>query len=232
MTSQVIFGESMEILQEEEKWYMVKLSHDGYEGWIDKKQIQTFSSNAPASNRCISTLFEIALSSSAQKVILPAGSRIFHPDEEGFVIDDEHYQLRDATNLSRRLDNIVPVALSFLGTPYLWGGRTFMGIDCSGFSQTIFNLVGKSLPRDAYQQADIGTSIAFVEETRTGDLAFFDNADGRITHVGIVIDEDNTSKKIIHASGEVRIDTLDHEGIFHEQKRKYTHHLRLIKRIL
>jgi cell wall-associated NlpC family hydrolase len=116
----------------------------------------------------------------------------------------------------------------FLNAPYLWGGKTPFGIDCSGFTQTVYKLNGIKLLRDAYQQAEQGETLSFVEEAEAGDLAFFDNEEGRIVHVGIVLD----NNKIIHASGKVRIDGFDHHGIFNNEKRDYSHKLRLLKRIV
>jgi len=106
-----------------------------------------------------------------------------------------------------------------------------MGIDCSGFTQLVMRLNGFSLLRDAYQQAEIGTTVMFIEESQTGDLAFFDNAEGRIIHVGIVLRESGGAAQIIHASGKVRVDALDHEGIYNQEQTNYTHKLRIIKRI-
>jgi cell wall-associated NlpC family hydrolase len=120
----------------------------------------------------------------------------------------------------------------FLDTPYLWGGRTLMGVDCSGFTQLIYKMAGKQLPRDAYQQAEVGELIAFIDEAQTGDLAFFDNAEGKITHVGIVINQQKSGEKtIIHASGKVRMDRLDHQGIYNIELGAYSHQLRFIRRL-
>ncbi len=231
MTSQVLFGERMQILQENEKWLMVRLEHDQYEGWVDRKQVHFFNQDKESSGMFINSLFEVCLNSKSRKAILPAGSQIFHADSDGFHLGLKQFHLENADVKSDKLADIVLSAEKFLGVPYLWGGRTFMGIDCSGLTQIVMRMIGQSIPRDAYQQAELGTAIAFVEECRTGDLAFFDNAEGRITHVGIVIENSEGSKNIIHASGEVRLDTLDHEGIFNDNSKKYTHHLRLIKRI-
>ena len=114
-----------------------------------------------------------------------------------------------------------------LNSPYQWGGRSPFGIDCSGFVQLIYKLNGIFLPRDASQQALMGQALSFIEEAEDGDLAFFDNAEGQITHVGIIL----SNNRIIHASGKVRIDKLDHQGIFNLEKRDYTHRLRLISKI-
>jgi cell wall-associated NlpC family hydrolase len=125
-------------------------------------------------------------------------------------------------------NNIVPSALAFLGTPYLWGGRTIWGIDCSGFVQTIFGGNGYQLPRDAYQQQEVGIEVDF-EDADKNDLAFFANKEGKIVHVGLILDN---KKRIIHASGEVRIDTLDNNGILVSGEKKYSHVLHSIKRVI
>ena len=123
---------------------------------------------------------------------------------------------------------IEELATKYLNAPYLWGGRSIWGIDCSGFTQLVFKMLGIKIRRDAYQQADQGITLGFIEEAEPGDLAFFDNEDGKIIHVGILLGQG----KIIHASGKVRIDRIDHQGIFNEETGKYSHKLRIIKRIL
>jgi gamma-D-glutamyl-L-lysine dipeptidyl-peptidase len=115
-----------------------------------------------------------------------------------------------------------------LNSPYLWGGKTPFGIDCSGFTQMAYKLAGIKLRRDAWQQAEQGHTINLLEETEPGDLAFFDNDEGNIVHVGIILRD----HKIIHAAGKVRIDSIDHYGINNKELKKYTHKLRLIKRMV
>jgi len=115
-----------------------------------------------------------------------------------------------------------------LNSPYLWGGKNPFGIDCSGFTQLVFKLNGHKISRDASQQVELGSPLSFVEEAEAGDLAFFDNEEGKIVHVGILLD----NQTIIHASGKIRIDKFDHYGIFHSEIKKYSHNLRVIKRIL
>jgi cell wall-associated NlpC family hydrolase len=123
---------------------------------------------------------------------------------------------------------IIENAYMYLHSPYLWGGRTPFGIDCSGFTQMVYKLAGIRLKRDASQQAEQGTLINLIDEARQGDLAFFDNEEGRIIHVGIML----PNNKIIHASGKVRIDSIDHHGIYNLETKKYTHNLRIIKRFV
>jgi cell wall-associated NlpC family hydrolase len=128
-------------------------------------------------------------------------------------------------------DDIARCARLFLNAPYLWGGRTVMGIDCSGFTQLVMLLNGIQLPRDAYQQAELGETVSFLEETQTGDLAFFDNAEGRIIHVGLILRDASQQGLVIHASGKVRIDVIDHQGIYNRDSGQYTHQLRIVKRL-
>ena len=123
---------------------------------------------------------------------------------------------------------LLAVMDQWLNTPYLWGGRSPFGVDCSGLTQMLFLVGGIQLPRDAWQQAELGKLVELIDLAATGDLAFFDNEEGRIVHVGIVLE----NRRILHASGRVRIDNLDQEGIFNASEKKYTHKLRMIKRVV
>lgn len=220
MISQALFGEGVSVLELLEKWALVKLDADGYEGWVDRKQLiqglsteQIFLLTAPI------TL--CALSNGAS-VWLPAGAGV---GESKCTVANRSIWNGGGADISL-------CAMQFLNAPYLWGGRTILGIDCSGLTQLVFQLNGKQLPRDAYQQAELGTTVSFLEETQTGDLAFFDNQDGRIIHVGIVLIDDNGVRKIVHASGKVRIDLIDHQGIYNRETGVYSHTLRIIKRMV
>ncbi len=210
--SQLIFGETFEVLEENEKWYCIETSFDQYRGWIDKKQFspQVFEVKT---NRVFS--FPSNLQAFENKhVLMPLGA---------FVPDDFQGQLLT-------LNEALALFKSYIGVPYVWGGKTNFGYDCSGFTQSFFKTLGYSLKRDAYQQATEGSDIMLLSEAKSGDLAFFDNAEGRITHVGIVL-ENSGSFEILHASGELRIDLLDHQGI-NKKSEGYSHNLRLIRRIL
>ena len=226
MVSQVLYGESMQVLDELEKWYLVRLSHDHYEGWVDKKQVSILTSNAQELNETkpLSSLYSLVRS--GEKVfVLPAGAILSQTS------GDEIELIQTYPKQAHQKSGLRDYPLMFLEPPSLWGGRTFMGIDCSGVTQIVYRLVGIKLQRDAYQQAEQGGLVSFVEESATGDLAFFENKEGRITHVGIILKEKDTETKIIHASGKVRIDNIDHIGIFNTETNSYTHSLRLIKRI-
>ncbi|NOR88170.1 MAG: hydrolase Nlp/P60, partial [Bacteroidales bacterium] len=147
-------------------------------------------------------------------------------------INDDSFVISANSNLysfepSNR-DGIVEMTELFINAPYLWGGKTPFGVDCSGLTQSVYKMAGIQLKRDASQQATQGEVLNFLEEALPGDLAFFDNEEGHITHVGIIL----ADNEIIHASGKVRIDKIDHQGIYNIELGKYTHQLRLIKRML
>jgi hypothetical protein len=209
MVTQLLYGESMTILHEKDNWTMIRCEHDGYEGWVSGKQLTAESNPPDVIGMARTTVIQM------NDVLIPIGA---------FIRDSKYL-------LEAPVRTIEQYARLFLGTPYLWGGRTAMGIDCSGFTQIILRLVGVNLPRDAWQQALEGQEVSFIEECRTGDLAFFDNTEGRIIHVGIVLRPDGTfPPTIIHASGKVRIDALDHQGIFNKESGSYSHNLRMIRR--
>lgn len=235
MVSQLLFGETYQILEEKGEWIRIKGFSDQYEGWINALQHTLWSPSNELSGVLNNFPFTIATNIRTQKEIYLMPGSIIHgfryaSDTLNFKMNQETYQIKGNTDLLKplTLSEVLELGRKFLMAPYLWGGRTFWGIDCSGFTQLIYKIAGLQLPRDAWQQAEIGETIDFLNETKLGDLAFFDNENGRITHVGIM----NGQGEILHASGKVRIDLIDSYGIFNESKGKHTHKLRTIKRML
>lgn len=235
MLTQLLFGESFDIIESEENWVLILTHYENYSGWIHHLQFlaldnQTFEEykNKPkvltsGSESCLTE------TSSKKQIHLLLGSTIPLPDDERFSIGNEEYIFKgNYFTPENKKEEIVKYALLFLNAPYLWGGRTQLGIDCSGFTQMVYKLAGFFLPRDASQQSEIGENLSFLSEAEPGDLVFFDNESGSITHVGIIYDQQH----LIHASGCVRTDTIDHYGIYNADMRKYTHSLRLIKKIV
>ncbi|MFN4122082.1 MAG: NlpC/P60 family protein [Flavobacteriales bacterium] len=236
--TQVLFGETFKVLRSEQDWHFIKIDYDAYECWIDGNQFVPLAEDhyheyLKKSNFLNTQIFTtIKLQGDSSLQLIGIGANFPFYSGKHFKIGDNIYEVEhppeDNLNTQASEARIVAIAESLLNTTYLWGGKSIMGIDCSGFTQLVFKCLGIKLPRDAYQQADMGYTLSFVAEARTGDLAFFDNDEGKIVHVGIV----HGSDKIIHASGKVRIDRLDHQGIFNEDSGRYTHKLRLIKRII
>lgn len=223
MVTQLLFGELYQITERTEKWAKVKIVYDGYEGWISNNQVTFINEEA-----YISLINEVAaltsqpLTSGTKQVdgtllYLPSGSSV-----RGSYADQYHISLQKS-----ELD-LITFAKTFLNTSYLWGGRTHFGIDCSGFVQAVFRQYGINLHRDAYQQAEQGQVVDFLPEAKAGDVAFFDNDEGRIVHVGIML----SNEQILHASGRVKIEKIDNHGIYSEEYKRYTHKLRIIKRFI
>jgi hypothetical protein len=231
MVSQVLFGEYFDILEKSGNWVHIKLANDSYEGWIDHKLFREVSPENQAqflvSQKVIATELISKISYSEGSFYVPMGSRLPYYNQGQFKIADERYHIETPvlTNIFDEKQMIIK-SKSFLKAPYLWGGKSVFGIDCSGFTQIIMAQYGIQLRRDASQQAMQGKLVNFISEIQTGDLAFFENTEEKITHVGIVLPD----FQIIHAHGEVRIDTLDDRGIFNKNTGKHSHRLRFIKR--
>ncbi|MFK7757187.1 MAG: NlpC/P60 family protein [Flavobacteriales bacterium] len=221
MVNQLLFGERYYVIEEQEKWVRIQSDHDSYEGWIDRKQHFEHQYETIEGKYCNAEL-KLLHKTRGELNVLP-GSFICNNE---ILMDFEF----NSANQVESIPMIREACMLYLNSPYLWGGRTPLGIDCSGFTQLALRTQGYSIPRDASQQVDLGEQILFVDESQEGDLAFFDNAEGKITHVGIILEEE-TEKKIIHASGRVRIDNIDHNGIFNIETQSYSHKLRTIKRI-
>jgi cell wall-associated NlpC family hydrolase len=247
MITQVLFGELYRINEKENDWVKIQLLLDDYQGWINILQMsvineQEFLRLSDAETSISSDLVQLLTCENTQSMIpLVIGSSLPAYDDFRISINKSVYlfdgqvsasTLNGETHGHELILNIrqqiIEDAKLLLNAPYLWGGRSPFGIDCSGFVQIIFKLQGLKLLRDASQQATQGEIISLLAEAMPGDLAFFDDADGNITHVGMLID----AQRIIHCSGHVRIDALDHEGIYNLNLQKYTHKLRLIKRII
>jgi len=230
IVTQLLFGEHYTVLEEKEKWVKIRMAFDNYEAWICRKQFteitsQEFDELSLNEFDLVREYIAEVNNSKKGKQLIPLGSTLPYLHNNQLKIRTNSYKYKGEVS-PKDFTKIKEVALTYKNTPYLWGGKSPFGIDCSGFSQMVYKLCGIKLPRDAYQQAELGETVNFVTNAKTGDLAFFDNAEGHITHVGIVFEND----QIIHASGEVRIDLLDHNGIYNDDLKTYTHRLRIIKR--
>jgi len=216
IVTEILYGESADILEVNKNWTKIKMHYDNYEGWMDTKQIKHVTDEYLA-NRKVTLITEdfASVMTLEGKTLLSMGSEVEFPA----AASRRSHDMRESIALT---------AKEFLNIPYLWGGKSFFAVDCSGFVQLVYKIHNVKLPRDTYQQAEIGEALSFVEESQPGDLAFFENSEGRIIHVGIMLD----NQKIIHASGKVRIDTLDSTGIFNKEMNKHTHKLRVIKNVL
>lgn len=230
--TQLLFGEHFTILEQQTKWSKIKIAFDNYEGWIDAKQYQEISEKQFDSlneSPIVLSADLIEFISNPKNELLPIsiGSSLSFLNDDSINIYNFSFEGIRTCGVKPKSD-LVKTAYMYLNAPYLWGGKTPFGIDCSGFTQMVYKLNGYNLLRDASQQATQGDVLSFIEESEPGDLAFFDNEEGNIIHVGIMLD----NNYIIHASGKVRIDRLDHLGIYNAETNRHTHKLRVIKKIV
>jgi cell wall-associated NlpC family hydrolase len=233
MVSQLLFGEKVEILKSKKNgWVKVKSLHDNYEGWLTENLL------TPATADDINHSLEFVAADLVNKVAIndqvlniPVGSSLpFFNNGKGRLGEIEFSYAGNSYNLSNEPvspERLISTGTMFLNAPYMWGGRTILGIDCSGFVQVCFKMIGIDLPRDAWQQAQTGTTVKKLKEADMGDLVFFDDKD-EIVHVGVLI----SNEQVLHASGKVRIDRIDKKGIINTETGKRTHKLEAIRRLL
>ncbi len=235
LVTQLLFGERVHILEKREKWFFVQITSDSYQGWVSSGQLSMLDREAyeqlEQKKHWVSSDLIQVLENKTRKFsfLITAGSSFYDCKNNSFELcgDQWFFHGNMLADNGFNASSITQNAMLFQHTPYLWGGKSALGIDCSGFTQLVFKMSGMALHRDASQQATQGEMVNLIHEAREGDLLFFDNEEGDIIHTGIFLD----NQYIIHAHQQVRIDKIDHYGIFNVDTKKYTHQLRLIKRV-
>jgi hypothetical protein len=231
MLSQILFGETYSGVEKSGSWMKIETLFDKYMGWIDMDHLQHSPYEGSSCGHVLNRAL-LCYKNDKTKMVLEAGCEVFNPDFEDkiFVIGKNIYNTcPEFSNKYISTNNsLTDTAMKFINSPYIWGGRIPSGIDCSGFTQLVYKIHGIAIPRDSRVQAEEGKNVDFIDEAEPGDLVFFDNERGRISHVGIMI----SRGLVIHASGRVRIDSIDHQGIYKPEIGGYSHKLRTIRRIL
>ena len=239
IVTQLLFGELVYVIKKpkgaKKNWCQIRCDWDDYEGWMDMRQLRFITEQEAETYRqyhgfCLD--LTAILTNNDHFLPITLGATLPNYDGLNAHLGTKHYAFNgQALNNGRIAPNaefIAKLARRYLYAPYLWGGRSPFGIDCSGFTQIVFRMAGIRLRRDASQQAEQGRVVDFIELTQPADLAFFENEKGNVVHVGIVL----ANNQSIHAAGQVRIDRLDHFGIYNEERGIYSHKLRVIKRFL
>lgn len=227
IVTQLLYGDTYTLLDVQKKWSKIRIDFDQYEGWIANNQAfhipeKDWKLACKATNVYSTDLISYCSQKNKTLFSIPLGSNLNALE----ILNHEHDGNQNSQQNSREI--LINTAYMYLNAPYLWGGKTPFGIDCSGFTQMVYKINGHALKRDAFQQAEQGQTLSFIEESKAGDLAFFDNSDGAIVHVGILL----PNHKIIHAHGKVRIDSIDQTGIYNKELQTHSHKLRMIKSIL
>ena len=235
MVSQLLFGELVECWEKKGEWTKIRCVLDNQIGWVYSNQItQLTEQEVEEYQKELNYSLEVAQAAAASDHFLPIPMGATLPKFDGLKFDmagttySFSGQVIDPHRITPSTELLIKLAKKYLYAPYLKGGRSPFGIDSTGLVQVLFKLMGVAVPRDAYLQARKGELIDFFEQARVGDLVFFEDVNGHINHVGIIYEDG----KILHCSGQVRIDKVDHYGIYHAQQEKYTHKLRVIKRLL
>ena len=232
MVSQQLFGEKSTIIETGvDNWVKIELKYDGYNGWcqlshlaeIDKDQYDKIDKD-------LTSGWVNEIDYNGHRMFVPMGCLLsaFKNGKAFWRKNSVHFkgEIWNPEEIEITNKVIKQVAYKFLNTPYLWGGKSVFGIDCSGFTQMTYKFLNVRLPRDAWQQAEKGIPIDFLQEAHCGDLAFFNNEAGNIIHTGILLNE----HEVIHSSGKVRVDKIDTQGILNSDTKQRTHTLRIIKR--
>jgi gamma-D-glutamyl-L-lysine dipeptidyl-peptidase len=231
MLSQILFGEKYRVTDFSGSWMKIETLFDRYSGWIDQHHLQHTADDSDIRGSILNRSL-LCYRNDSTKMVLEAGCEIFNPDFKNGLFTGGNNTYTTSKEFSSRYissdESITDTAMKFINSPYLWGGRVPSGIDCSGFSQLLYKIHGIAIARDSWQQAEEGKPVDFINDAQPGDLVFFDNERGRITHVGMILSQG----LVIHASGRVRIDSIDHQGIFKKEINGYSHKLRMIRRIV
>ncbi|VXB02259.1 C40 family peptidase [Maribacter litoralis] len=228
LVTQLLFGEHYKVLESRKNWSRVKTVFDKCEGWIMNNQLtfipedEYLALESSSSPKYVTELISFVEDSNIMVTPILIGSSI--PDTSSLPVTFDGKTVQG----EQLKEKLVKTALLYLNSPELKGGKSPFGIDSAGFAQMVYKINGYHLLRTAESQSKQGTALSFVEESEAGDLAFFDNTNGEINHVGIIMD----NNYVIHVNGKVRIDRIDHTGIFNNDLRTYTHQLRVIKKIV
>lgn len=238
MVSQLLWGEIFRVEEQSGSWLRISANFDRYGGWVSSLMVSTINDEtwehyAGVPYHVATAALSYAVNEKTkERVLIPQGSLLYNYSKASrtFSLLSSTYKLEEVSEdlPENKRNAIVATVLNFLNAPYLWGGRTILGIDCSGLTQQAYRAAGVHIPRDAWQQAEKGEIVTFLDSAQPADLAFFDNDEGKVTHVGILLGDG----KIIHSSASVHIDSIDSEGIFNKELNKYTHKLRVIKSLV
>ncbi len=227
MISQLLFSEPVKVLEKKKDWCFIQSVIDHYQGWIVRTRLSRLLSPLQP-KPCFIVDPYVKLNTVPLWFGIPLWC--YEREKNSLKVRFETFEVIIPENF------VAPPSASlyekaikhFLGVPYLWGGRSCMGIDCSGLVQLLFLMKNIRLPRDTFQQIHYGKWIAF-QKRRRGHIAFFSEVPYKsVSHVGILLDKDT----ILHAHGWVRADFITPKGIFLKEEGQLSHYLLGIKKVV
>ncbi len=208
MQTQLLLGETAKVNEVRERWVHITADHDGYRGWVNRNQMSELSPDEYEQwkdhpKRRHSPFASFRIHNETESLWVPTVAPVVIEDNR-VRIPETTFSFADRPRLLRH-DSIIETAHEFLGTPYLWGGRTDTGIDCSGFIQTVYGIHGSGLPRDSgLQFKSVESYTKDIHQAKPGDIVYFNTGGGPITHVGFYIGDG----VLLHASGNVKHNRL------------------------
>jgi cell wall-associated NlpC family hydrolase len=236
MRSQLLFGEVVRVLETKDRqWAHILQPEDGFSGWVATNQLRAITAEeAEHYQTDFAFALELYQPILARDHFLPVsfGARLPAFDGMHFRFGEERYtfsgQAVFAKDIAPKPELVIKLARKLLNVPFLWGGRTPLGIDAPALVQLAFQVTGVNLPRTVEAQVNCGEPVDFVQQSQAADLAFFDALGGRVNHTGLIL----PGSRILHCYERVRIDAIDHYGIYNFELGRYTHRLRIVKRLL
>lgn len=234
--SQLLFGDHYEALEvsKDGKWLHIAVYYDQSEGWIDARQHHAITrEHYEYINRAdfkITTDLATSILYNKSPLLILIGSIIPISGSELFKMEEQFAFNGDSKSLGLKRDAefLKVTAQKYLNAPFQWGGKNPFGLDASGFVQMTFKICGYRLGRTLLEQSRHGREVKSFPDALPGDLAFFTPKGEKGIHAGIFLERD----KIIHASGKVRTDYINEEGILNLETKVYSHYLSGIRRIL
>ncbi|MGM1429485.1 C40 family peptidase [Sphingobacterium lactis] len=228
---ELLFGEGLLVLERAKEWVYIRVLETDIQGWVMEGQFEEVDA-VPTYDFIVDDVGGFALGDEQATIALFHGS----PMPENGVLTtkvntynflNDPLKVNFGFEVERDRESLENFTATYLNKTVSHKGRTEHGLDSIGLCGLFYRHFGFELPKDLESMLTLGKAIDFISEIQDGDLAFFENEEGIVDHVGLVVSED----EVLHVREKVRIDHLDNEGLFNKDLNQVTHKLRIVKRI-